>query len=67
MIKILTASIPDLNYFMIKLLHILILITALCSFSGKNLAAKYDNCILFQKITDQEKVILGILDFLDKK
>jgi len=28
---------------------------------------KYDNCILFQKITDQEKVILGILDFLDKK
>ena len=27
---------------------------------------KFDECIIFQKITDQEKVILGILDYLDK-
>ena len=27
---------------------------------------KYDETILFQKITDQEKVILGVLDYLDK-
>ena len=27
---------------------------------------KYDECIIFQKITDQEQVILGILDYLDK-
>ena len=27
---------------------------------------KLDECYIFQKITPQEKVILGILDFLDK-
>jgi hypothetical protein len=27
---------------------------------------KFDECVIFQKITDQEKVILGILDYLDK-
>jgi hypothetical protein len=27
---------------------------------------KLDECCIFQKITPQEKVILGILDFLDK-
>ena len=27
---------------------------------------KFDECMIFQKITDQEKVILGILDYLNK-
>lgn len=27
---------------------------------------KFDECIIFQKLTDQEKIILGILDHLNK-
>ena len=27
---------------------------------------KFDECEIFQKISDQERVILGILDFIDK-
>ena len=27
---------------------------------------KFDECIIFQKLTDQEKIILGILDHLEK-
>tara|TARA_B100001250_G_C19627454_1_gene712210 strand:+ start:79 stop:507 length:429 start_codon:yes stop_codon:yes gene_type:complete len=27
---------------------------------------KLDECYIFQKITDQERVILGVLDYLDK-
>ena len=27
---------------------------------------KLDECYIFQKITPQEKVILGVLDYLDK-
>ena len=27
---------------------------------------KLDECYIFQKISDQEKVILGVLDYLEK-
>lgn len=34
------------------------------NFMNRIFQIKFDECVIFQKITDQEKVILGILDYL---
>ena len=34
--------------------------------NGRIFKIRFDECIIFQKISDQEKVILSVLDYLDK-
>ena len=36
------------------------------NFRNKRMKIKIDECFIFQKLTDQEKIILGILDHLEK-
>lgn len=34
--------------------------------NGRIFKIRFDECIIFQKLSDQEKVILSVLDYLDK-
>jgi hypothetical protein len=32
----------------------------------RNVALKFDNCLIFQKLSDQEKILVSAIDYLEK-
>jgi hypothetical protein len=54
----------------IKLVNGAVLVNILVNRGGRggrrNVALKFDNCLIFQKLSDQEKILVSAIDYLEK-